>query len=268
MTIHFTKMQGLGNDFVVIDAVNQSIVLKTQQIKQIADRHFGIGCDQVLLIEKPVNQAADFFYRIYNADGSEAEQCGNGARCIGLYLWTHKCEQQRPLTLQTLKGLIEITSSKSGDIAVNMGVPNFLGQHAQSITVADQSFNFRLVDIGNPHAVTFVDAINKQQVAELGETIANLPQFEQGTNVEFVVVQDSKNIQLAVYERGVGPTLACGSGACAAVVAGRAEGLLDAEVAVKQSGGVLAIEWLGNDQPIRMSGAAEFVFTGEWCLEK
>jgi diaminopimelate epimerase len=235
MQLRFTKMQGLGNDFVVFDAINQRVELNADQYRKLADRHFGIGCDQILLIEPARLAQTDFHYRIFNADGSEVEQCGNGARCFARFVHDKGLTPKRQIPVGTAAGRILLSLESDGLIRVNMG---------------------------NPHAVLAVDAVESAPVAQLGPQIENHPDFPQRVNVGFMQRLDRQHIKLRVYERGSGETLACGSGACAAVVTGRLQGLLDARVQVNLPGGELVIEWEGEDTAVMMSGPAETVFEG------
>lgn len=276
MTIHFTKMQGLGNDFVVIDATKKPFQLSAQQIKKMADRHLGVGFDQLLIIEPSTNAKVDFNYRIYNADGSEAGQCGNGARCIGKYIIEHELSQKHELTVATIKDQLQIRFEKDGQISVNMGIPNFDPKKIPfntphealryTLPVNNEQIEIGAMSIGNPHAVIEVTNINTAPVEKLGPLIEKHPQFPQRVNVGFMQIINPQKIRLRVYERGAGETLACGSGACAAVAIGRLWKKLDEKVTVELPGGNLTLQWQGPNHPLWMTGPAEEAFTGEWPI--
>jgi len=271
MNVSFTKMHGLGNDFVVIDAIRQSINLTAAQIKAIADRRFGVGCDQMLLVEKAHNAETDFFYRIFNADGSEVEQCGNGARCFARFVVDKGLTEKTCIPVGTASGNISLQLLQDGQVKVNMGLPRFnpadLPFNATladdySLMVEGQEIYLQAVSMGNPHAVIRVDNIKQAAVLTLGPLIENHPAFPQRVNVGFMQIIDRKHIQLRVWERGAGETLACGSGACAAAVAGIQAGLLDTQVQVQLPGGSLMISWQKKQTPVFMSGPASNVFEG------
>ncbi|PKO72122.1 MAG: diaminopimelate epimerase [Betaproteobacteria bacterium HGW-Betaproteobacteria-14] len=273
MKIRFTKMHGLGNDFVVLDAVNQAISLTPQQARFLADRHFGVGCDQILVVEKSRLPEADFRYRIYNADGGEVEQCGNGARCFVRFVHDKGLTAKRAIRVETKGGLIEPRLEDDGNVSVDMGVPRFEPSRVPFVTekdalvqplqVNDTTIDITALSMGNPHAVQVVPNVDAAPVAEQGRLIENHPRFPQRVNAGFMQVTDRHAIRLRVYERGAGETLACGTGACAAVVAGIARGLLDSPVQVTTRGGDLTIAWAGPGQPVRMTGPAVTVFEGE-----
>ena len=237
MQIEFTKMHGLGNDFVVIDAINQSVSLTAEQVRLLADRHFGIGCDQLLLVEPATSGEADFRYRIYNADGGEVGQCGNGARCFMQFVHKQGLTDKSTLMVETVSGPLQLIQEADGHITVDMGIPRLDPGHipftasardtAYALEVKDLRIEIAAVSMGNPHAVLLVDDIDTAPVADLGPAIENHPRFPERTNVGFMQIVDSETIRLRVYERGAGETLACGSGACAAVVAGRMWGRLE-----------------------------------------
>jgi len=272
MKIEFTKMHGLGNDFVVIDAIRQEIVLSPEQIRFIASRHFGVGCDQLLLVEYAKNSEADFRYRIFNADGSEVAQCGNGARCFARFVRDKKLSYKDNILVDTHAGQLLLTFDDDGLITVNMGVP----LHSPSIIPlkADQEEKFYTVDVngvekafgavslGNPHAVLQVNDVSLAPVVELGEALECHPFFPERVNVGFMQVLARDHIKLRVYERGAAETLACGSGSCAAVVIGIEQKLLDQNVLVELPSGQLSIHWAGRDQPVFMTGPAVSVFEG------
>lgn len=273
MRVNFCKMHGLGNDFVVIDAIHQTIDLTAEQIRFIANRHFGIGCDQLLLVEKPLSANADFRYRIFNADGGEVAQCGNGARCFARFVSECGLTDKREITVDTDAGQLILRLVENDLVEVNMGVPRH--QPAQIPLLADREalqypvnsvcageVAFAAVSMGNPHAVLQVDAVATAPVATLGAELERHPLFPQRVNVGFMQVVDRRHIKLRVYERGAAETLACGSGACAAVVAGIELGLLERRVTVSLPGGDLIIEWQGRGFPVMMTGPAVMVFAG------
>lgn len=268
----FTKMQGAGNDFVVLDATVHPFDLTPQQLKKIADRHFGVGCDQILVVEKPAMAEVDFGYRIFNADGGEVEQCGNGARCFVKFVHQRGMTQKRRIRVETLAGLIELQLEDDGEVTVNMGVPVF--DHAkvpfvsaapglvQVIDLEGQAVEVAVVSMGNPHAVQIVSDVDSAPVTSQGPGIERHPRFPKRVNAGYMQVVDRHSIRLRVYERGAGETLACGTGACAAVVSGIARGVLDSPVAVETRGGRLTIAWAGSDNPVWMKGPAISVFEG------
>ncbi|GAB1413752.1 MAG: diaminopimelate epimerase [Burkholderiales bacterium] len=273
MRIKFTKMHGLGNDFVVLDAVNQAIDLTPARARFLADRHFGVGCDQILVVEPSARPDADFRYRIFNADGGEVEQCGNGARCFVRFVHDKGLTAKRAIRVETKGGLIEPRLEDDGLVTVDMGVPRFEPSHVPFVTGSDAlvqplqldgaGVDITALSMGNPHAVQAVANVDTAPVAEQGPLIENHPRFPQRVNAGFMQVVDRHAIRLRVYERGAGETLACGSGACAAVVAGIARGLLDSPVRVSMRGGELTIAWGGPGQPVRMTGPAVTVFDSE-----
>lgn len=273
MRLAFTKMHGAGNDFVVLDGVRQNIALSPEQLRLLADRHFGVGCDQILLVEKSQRPEADFRYRIFNADGGEVEQCGNGARCFVRYVHDKKLTHKREIVVETKSGLISPRLEDDGRVTVNMGAPIFeparipfvsdSSEVTQVLDVAGAAIEITAVSMGNPHAVQVVVDANAAPVAEQGPLIEHHPRFPRRVNAGFMQVVDRAHIRLRVYERGAGETLACGTGACAAVVAGIRRGLLDEQVNVATHGGVLTIRWAGEDQPVLMTGPAVMVFDGE-----
>jgi diaminopimelate epimerase len=272
MTLRFTKMHGLGNDFIVIDAIGQTVALAVDQIRAMADRRFGIGCDQLLLIEPPRSPGTEFYYRIFNADGGEVEQCGNGARCFARYVHDRGLTTNRDITVGTAAGPINLYLDADDTVRVNMGAPRLTPSDipfdadpqalSYALLVDDQALQVGAVSMGNPHAVLQVDDVAVAPVETLGPRIESHPRFPQRTNVGFMAVRDRSAIDLRVYERGSGETLACGTGACAAVVHGRRLGLLDERVAVSLPGGTLVISWLDDANPVWMRGPASFVFDG------
>ena len=265
-------MHGLGNDFVVIDCINQTVSLSQEQLRFIADRHFGIGCDQILLVEKATG-TADFFYRIFNADGGEVEQCGNGARCFVRYVHDHGLTQKNQVSVETLSGLITPTLQKNGEVTVDMGIPKFepaeipfvVDRRALTYTLDVQGEIVRIsaLSMGNPHAVRVVEDIDKAPVCSEGALIEAHLRFPKRVNVGYMQVIDRHHLRLRVFERGAGETMACGTGACAAVVAGIQQGLLDTPVSVNTHGGNLSISWEGENRPVLMTGPAVTVFDGK-----
>jgi diaminopimelate epimerase len=273
MKFRFAKMQGVGNDFVVIDGIRQSIVLSSGQIRFLADRHFGIGCDQLLLVERAERADVDFRYRIFNADGGEVEQCGNGARCFVRFVHEQGLTKKRAIRVGTSCGVIRPHLEANGEVRVDMGVPvlepariPFVSDSAdlvQPLEVEGRKIAITAVSMGNPHAVQVVDDVNAAPVASLGPLIEAHARFPRRVNAGFMQVIGRRRIRLRVFERGAGETLACGTGACAAVVAGILRGLLDSPVGVEMRGGELTIAWRGAGTPVRMTGPAVTVFTGE-----
>lgn len=273
MKLKFSKMHGLGNDFVVLDGVRQQVNLTPAQLRFIADRNFGIGCDQILLVEAPTQAGVDFRYRIFNADGSEVEQCGNGARCFVRFVHDVGLTDKAEIRVETLRGIISPRLEANGNVMVDMGIPRFLPAEIPflhdddiviySLDVADETLEISVVSMGNPHAVQVVECVDSAPVGAHGPLIEKHEQFPQRVNAGFMQVIDRHAIKLRVYERGSGETLACGTGACAAVVAGIRRGLLDSPVRVTTRGGDLNIAWGGQDQPVLMSGPAVNVFSGE-----
>lgn len=272
--IKFTKMHGLGNDFVVIDAINQSINLPLEKLKLIADRNLGIGCDQILLVEKPVTHTADFKYRIFNADGNEVSQCGNGARCFAAFVRDKKLSSKDKIVVDTNAGQLTLNFDQDQMITVNMGIPTLIPAEIPlnteqqlllyGLNIDGREINFAAVSMGNPHAVIQVEDINNAPVAELGKTLESHSFFPERANIGFMQIMNRHTVKLRVYERGAAETLACGSGACAAVVAGIEQNLLDHNnICVELPGGKLSINWLGRGQAVYMKGPAESVFEGQ-----
>ena len=279
MRLAFTKMHGAGNDFVVIDATRQPLTLAAAQLRRLADRHFGVGADQILVGEPPPDPGVDFRYRIFNADGGEVEQCGNGARCFVAYVHRKGLTPKRRIRVATLGGIIEPELQDDGRVAVDMGAPRFdpaevpfdttglqprdVGGFAQwplALPVATDWIS--VLSMGNPHAVQRVDDVESAPVREHGPLIETHPRFPQRVNAGFLQVVDDRHVRLRVWERGAGETLSCGTGACAAVVAGIRHGWLRGAVDVQTRGGVLTVSWDGGDGPVRMTGPAAFVFEG------
>jgi diaminopimelate epimerase len=271
--LSFTKMEGLGNDFVVIDATRTPFALQPADIRLLADRRFGVGCDQVLVVE-PARGDADFRYRIFNADGGEVEQCGNGARCFVVFVREHGLTQRREIRVETAGGLIVPRLEDDGEVTVDMGVPRFdaasvpfiggTGAIDEPLDVAGTPVTVSVLSMGNPHAVQRVDDIDAAPVATQGPLIENHPRFPRRVNAGYMQVVDRATIRLRVHERGAGETPACGTGACAAVVVGRRHGWLDERVRVITRGGNLTIDWAGDGRAVTMKGPARTVFEGEW----
>jgi diaminopimelate epimerase len=275
MTLKFTKMQGLGNDFVVLDGVRQKLDLDAATIRALADRRFGVGCDQVLVVE-PAQGDADFRYRIFNADGGEVEQCGNGARCFVVFVRDHGLSAKREIRVETAGGVIVPRLTEDGDVTVDMGVPRFAasdvpftggtGAAEEALDVDGIAVTVSVVSMGNPHAVQRVPDVDQAPVTTQGPRIEHHPRFPNRVNAGYMQVVDRDTIRLRVWERGAGETLACGTGACAAAVAGIRLGLLDSSVRVFTRGGELRIAWQGEGTPVMMTGPAVSVFEGEWPL--
>ena len=271
--IKFSKMHGLGNDFVVIDAINQNIHLTPEQIRFIADRHFGVGCDQLLLVEKPLTQNADFGYRIFNADGGEVEQCGNGARCFARFVHDHGLSDKDEIAVETNTGIIYPCLEDNGQITVNMGAPKFDPaslpfnasgpESSYTLQLGNEEIDIGAISMGNPHAVYKVPNVDTARVETLGPAISHHPDFPQQVNAGFMQIVSPSHIRLRVYERGAGETLACGTGACAAMVVGVTWGKLEDSVKVDLLGGQLLIRWLGDGEPVWMTGPATHVFEGK-----
>jgi diaminopimelate epimerase len=276
MKLHFTKMHGIGNDFVVIDAYTQNITLSVTQIKQLADRHFGVGCDQLLLVEKSDLADVDFRYRIFNADGGEVEQCGNGARCFVRYVHDKGLTDKTEIRVETVNEIIRLYLEENGQVKVNMGAPRFMPQDiplladalaaSYALEVNGQTVQLFALSMGNPHAVQIVDNVDTAPVASMGPSIERHAAFPQRVNAGFMQIVNKHQIRLRVFERGTGETLACGTGACAAAVAGIRAGLLQSPVQVQMPGGELSIAWAGEDTPVWMTGPAVSVFEGEISL--
>ena len=284
MKLKFTKMHGAGNDFIVLNGYRQAIHLSTEQLRFIADRRFGIGADQILLVEKSENPDVDFRYRIFNADGGEVEQCGNGARAFARFVTDFKLTNRNPIRVETKAGIIELKVEDESNVTVNMGNPEFAlakipfdarglnGRKSGDDTLWPLSIKTRentheievsVVSMGNPHAVQIVENADTAPVAEEGPSIENHERFPNRVNAGFMEIENRHSIRLRVFERGAGETLACGTGACAAVVSGIRRGLLDSPVTVKARGGTLKIAWNGKGNNVMMTGPATIVFHGE-----
>ena len=276
MKLHFTKMHGAGNDFVVIDAVRAAIQINENQIRKIADRQTGVGCDQVLLIEPPKRPDADFEYRIFNADGSPAGQCGNGARCVGRFIHEQRLSAKSTITLQVGSDLRRLEFDEAGSVKAELGAPIFAPakipfaadedatEHA--LTLANVTVMAGVVSVGNPHAVLLVDDIAATPVEKIGPMIQSLDVFPEGVNVGFMQVESNTHVKLRVFERGAGETLACGSGACAAVIHGIRLGQLANKVTVSVPGGKLEVSWDNGVSSVWLAGPAETVFEGKLNL--
>ena len=278
MLLRFTKMHGLGNDFVFLDLISQNITIREEQIRALADRRLGVGFDQLLIVEPPDDPTVDFKYRIFNADGSEAEQCGNGARCFLRFVRDRGLTTKTQIRMSTKTGVIEARLEPDGNITVDMGPPilmpgriPFVAEKAQisyplkvamPVCGTDKTFEISSVSMGNPHAVLIVDDVDTAPVSQLGPLIEQHPRFPERVNVGFLQIVSRSEARLRVFERGVGETRACGTGACAAMVAGRLRGLLDETASIRLSGGDLSISWAGDNASVLMTGAACRVYEG------
>jgi len=275
-TLAFTKMHGLGNDFVVVDATREPFTLSPAQVRALADRRFGVGCDQVLVVETPTRGDVDFRYRIFNADGGEVEQCGNGARCFVKFVRDRGLTAKREIRVETAGGIIAPKLEDDGEVSVDMGVPRFAaaevpftggsGGVTDLLDLDGRALSISALSMGNPHAVQVVDDVDRAPVATEGPRIEHHPRFPRRVNAGYMQVIDRATIRLRVWERGAGETLACGTGACAAVVAGIRRGLLDDSVRVLVRGGALTVAWQGAGKPVTMTGAAATVFDGRWTV--
>jgi diaminopimelate epimerase len=272
MQIQFSKMHGLGNDFVVIDNVTQNVFFSKEKIQQLSDRNFGIGFDQLLLVEPPYDPDQDFHYRIFNADGSEVSQCGNGARCFARFVKMKGLTNRNKIVVSTKAGRMVLYLEKDGQVTVNMGVPEFepnlvpvkanKREKVYILRAQEHTFFCGAVSMGNPHCVLLVDDVETADVETMGPLLEKHERFSEGSNVSFMQIINHSHIKLRVFERGVGETLACGSGACAAVAVGQLQNRLSKDVRVDLRGGSLKIRWQGNDNVLKMTGAAEHVFDG------
>lgn len=274
MQIQFSKMHGLGNDFMVIDGVTQDIELTREQVRAWGDRHFGVGFDQLLLVEPPETPDVAFRYRVFNADGEEVEQCGNGARCFATFVRRKGLTSDRTIRVQTSGGVIELQVLEDGNVRVDMGVPRLAPadvpfQTLRQSTVYDlalptgQVRTLSAVSMGNPHAVLMVNELSDEEVSTVGPILESHEAFPERANVGFLKIENPRYGRLRVYERGVGETLACGSGACAALVAAQIQGRMDKQVTLALNGGEIHLEWAGEGEPVYMTGPATFVFDGE-----
>ena len=272
MNLKFTKMHGLGNDFMVIDGVHQSVSLSSEQIRRWADRHYGIGFDQLLLVESDESVEVDFRYRIFNADGGEVAQCGNGARCFAQFVHDQGLSQCNPLRVRTAADILELHRHDDGQISVSQGVPRWAPEQIPlrvaeqalryTVTLAEHTLSFGAVSMGNPHAVIVVESLEQAAVATLGAELQQHPLFPEGVNVGFMQIIQPDYIRLRVFERGVGETLACGSGACAAVAVAKRWGRVESRVRVSLPGGEVSIDWPDDTLPVVLTGSAVRVFEG------
>lgn len=277
MKLRFTKMHGLGNDFVVIDATRAPVDLTPARVKAIADRHFGVGCDQLLVVEPATQPGVDFRYRIFNADGGEVEQCGNGARCFVRFVHDKGLTDKREIRVETKSGVIAPRLREDGLVTVDMGVPELMPAKVpfvsdsdalvQPLQVGDATVAITAVSMGNPHAVQVVADVDTAPVTGQGALIERHPRFPARVNAGFLQIVDAHRVRLRVFERGAGETLACGTGACAAVVAGIVRNLVESPVRVETRGGELEIAWCGPGTPVLMTGPAVTVFEGEMSLD-
>ena len=273
MRLKFTKMQALGNDFVVLDALASPIALSPEQLRRFANRHLGVGCDQILQVEPPRRPDTDFYYRIFNADGGEVEQCGNGARCFVRYVHSRGLTDKTEIRVETTGGVIVPRLEADGRVTVDMGAPEFEPARVPfdapgralvyELDVDGRRVEISALSMGNPHAVQIVPDVARAPVTSEGPLIEHHPRFPRRVNAGYMEIVDRRRIRLRVYERGAGETLACGTGACAAVVTGIARGLLDGSVVVTTRGGDLGISWAGAAAPVMMTGPAETVYEGE-----
>jgi diaminopimelate epimerase len=273
MNIQFSKMHGLGNDFMVIDGINQTVSLTAEMIAGWANRHFGIGFDQLLLVERPESDAAMFKYRIFNADGDEVAQCGNGARCFARFVREKGLTDATTIPVETNNGLLVLEVIDDERVQVNMGIPNFepqkipLNRDQRSplyqIMLDELLLNMSALSIGNPHAVMLVEDIDTAAVETIGPAVESHEDFPQRVNVGFMQIIDRNHFKLRVYERGSGETMACGSGACAAMAAGQMQGLLDSHATATLRGGDLILDWQGEGKPVMMTGSTAMVYQGE-----
>jgi diaminopimelate epimerase len=266
--VAFTKMEGAGNDFAVLDATVSPFALTPAQLRRLADRHFGVGCDQILVVEPSRRSDADFRYRIFNADGGEVEQCGNGARCFVRYVHAKGLTTKREIRVETLGGLIAPRLEDDGEVSVDMGAPTLESPLVQDIEVGGARVELAILSMGNPHAVQRVDDIERAPVTCQGPLIERHPRFPNRVNAGYMQVLDRHRIALRVWERGTGETLACGTGACAAAVSGIERGLLDSPVRVHARGGTLTVAWQGGDNAVWMKGPARSVFEGSIELDE
>ncbi|PQJ44649.1 diaminopimelate epimerase [Vibrio campbellii] len=273
MHFHFSKMHGLGNDFMVVDCITQNVFFSQDLIRRLADRHTGVGFDQLLVVEAPYDPETDFHYRIFNADGSEVEQCGNGARCFARFVRLKGLTNKYSISVSTKKGKMILDVEDDGEVTVNMGEPEFepskipfkakQKEKTYIMRTGDKTLFCGAVSMGNPHVVTVVDDVDTAEVETLGPLLESHERFPERVNAGFMQIVDRSNIRLRVYERGAGETQACGSGACGAVAVGILQGLLDENVKVSLPGGDLRISWQGPGKPLFMTGPATHVFDGQ-----
>ena len=276
MQVPFTKMHGLGNDFVMLDLISNPLQLSKEQIRLLSDRRFGVGCDQVLVVEPPSEPSVDFNYRIFNLDGTEVEHCGNGARCFATFVRDKGLTSKNVIRVKTLNRILELHCSEDGQVRVDMGPPELRPEkipfkaeqqatsYTRQVTLQGETrdLSFSAVSMGNPHAVLIVEDLDKTAVTELGEALGSHPDFPEGVNVGFMQILSADEIRLRVFERGSGETLACGTGACAAVVSGCLLERLNGSVKVHLRGGDLHIDWPGDDQAVMMTGPTTTVYEG------
>lgn len=273
MNIDFTKMHGLGNDFMVVNNLGQEVTMHTDVVRRLSDRNKGVGFDQLLVVEAPQDPETDFHFRIFNADGSEAEQCGNGMRCLAKYVRDEKLTWKHKIAATTIAGKIRLNLEKSGLVSVQMGAPEFVPanipltreEQAETYTLQTSmgAFEIRALSMGNPHALIFVDDVDNTDVPGIGAEISNHPDFPSKTNVGFIQVLDAERIKIRVFERGSAETKACGSGACAAMVAANKGGYCNNNVRVDLPGGHLFIRWAGGNKSVQMTGPATIVYKGQ-----
>lgn len=273
MRLRFTKMQGIGNDFVMIDAVSQKINLNAEKARKLADRHFGVGCDQILIVEPPRTEQADFRYRIFNCDGSEVENCGNGARCFAVFVRHRGLTAKTTIRVETAAGELVLHVEDDGQVTVNMGQPElepakipFTAEQRDTtytLTSNHGEHHISAVSMGNPHCVSIVDDVDTFDVLNIGATLEQHPRFPKKVNAGFLQIIDRQHAKLRVFERGAGETMACGTGACAAMVAARLRGLLDSQAQITLPGGSLQLSWEGEGKPVMMTGPATIVFHGQ-----
>ncbi|EFP95672.1 diaminopimelate epimerase [Vibrio caribbeanicus] len=273
MHFHFSKMHGLGNDFVVVDCITQNVFFSPDLIRRLADRNTGIGFDQLLIVEAPYDPETDFHYRIFNSDGGEVEQCGNGARCFARFVRMKGLTNKYRISVSTKKGKIILNIGDDDQVTVNMGVPEFepskipfkakQREKTYILRAQDKTLFCGAVSLGNPHVVTVVEELSDALIDEIGPVLESHERFPERVNAGFMKVLSRSEIKLRVYERGAGETQACGTGACAAVAVGIAQGLLDENVTVHLPGGTLKIAWQGDGEPLYMTGPASHVFDGQ-----
>ena len=260
--LSFTKMEGAGNDFIVLDCTGRAFELKKEQLRRLADRHFGVGCDQILVVERPLKPDVDFRYRIFNADGGEVEQCGNGARCFVKFVHARGLTSKREIRVETLGGVIVPRLEDDGEVSVDMGPPAVEMPLLHEIVLKNETLQATILSMGNPHAVQVVADVARAPVTIQGPVLEHHPRFPNRVNAGYMQVRGRQRIALRVWERGAGETLACGTGACAAVVSGILRGLLDSPVTVEARGGTLTVSWAGGDNAVWMKGPANSVFEG------
>ena len=271
MQINFTKMHGLGNDFMVVDNTEQNLVFSAEQVRRLADRHFGVGFDQLLVVERSHTPQVDFRYVIFNADGSEVEQCGNGARCFARFVQDRGLTNSNPVVVETRSGIISLMVNADQSVRVDMGMPVFSPEQVPLLLAPSEQYEiegYRLgvLSMGNPHCVLLVDELDSMEIEPIAQRIQQSKLLPNQANIGFMQVLNSSEVKLRVYERGAGETLACGSGACAAVVFGVNQGLLDSQVTTHLRGGDARIEYQAGDS-VFLSGPAEFVFEGQVSID-